>query len=62
MWIRERNLHTKFQLNRQKSAEVIQRFLFKSVGRLGRSASTDFNKSANFKAAYPKVLPCKISR
>ena len=58
----ERDLHTKFQFNRPKIAEVIPFFYFWLVGWLGRSACTDFSKSIIFKAAYPKVLPCKRSR
>ena len=54
--------HTKFQLNRPKIAEVIPYFHFWLVGRLGRSAQTDFHETFVFKAAYPSVPPCKKSR
>ena len=59
IWMRERNLHTKFQLNRPNIAEVILCFHFWLVGWLGRSACMDFDKTSWSKAAYHKVLPWK---
>ena len=56
------DLHTNFLLDWPKIAEVIPFFHFWLVGWLGRSACMDFADSIVFKAPYPGLRPCKISR
>ena len=49
MRMHERDMPTKFQLNRPKITKVILCFQFWLVGRLGRSAWTDFHETFIFK-------------